>query len=227
MHVSGRTLCSAACARTAQSSFLSAWSRAQLSAFAARCAETQQTLPLLAARLACRVAQGAASSAALEPLCFAANAVRHPPPAWLEEHALLLDAFVRGGLPSRFLTPAWYVSVVARLHLNAFRVEPLRFDVTDLNTLAAQSLTGSGSAVYLLPSLVNHDCEPNLDASWPEGDATLVLSARRDIAAGEALSITYIDSGLGVTERQAQLHYGYGFNCACETCREELAGAPR
>jgi len=209
----------------AESSFLQACNVAKLSAFESHCAETQQTLPLLAARLACRVAQGSASHAALAPLCFAANAERLPPPSWLEEHALLLDAFQRASLPSGFLPPAWYVSTVARLHLNAFRVEPLRFDVTNLQALAAQAVTGSGSAVYMLPSLVNHDCEPNLDASWPAGDATLVLSARRDISPGEQLTITYIDSSLNVADRQAQLRYGYGFACACETCREDLAEA--
>jgi SET and MYND domain-containing protein len=75
----------------------------------------------------------------------------------------------------------------------------------------------------VLPSLANHVCDPNLDAVWLDGDATITLRARRDIAAGEELRITYIDSTVPVAERRETLRFGYGFDCACPACTEELA----
>jgi hypothetical protein len=34
--------------------------------------------------------------------------------------------------------------------------------------------SGTGSAVYLVASLVNHSCVPNLDVVFPRNDSTLV-----------------------------------------------------
>jgi hypothetical protein len=36
---------------------------------------------------------------------------------------------------------------------------------------------GTGSAVYLVASLVNHSCVPNLDVVFPRNDSTLVSRA--------------------------------------------------
>jgi hypothetical protein len=87
------------------------------------------------------------------------------------------------------------------------------------------SAEGNGTAVYLLPSLCNHACDPSAHAAWPHGDATLALSTRRECGAGEELRITYIDSSLPVAERQEQLHFAYGFACACDTCVDDLLDA--
>jgi SET and MYND domain-containing protein len=181
--------------------------------------------PLLAARLACAVASGSAHAITLDGLCFANGAVAAPPPQWLAEHASLHASFLRGGVPCDFLTPDWYVGVLARLHLNVFRVDIPRNDITDVASLARAIAHGSGTAAYLLPSLANHECDPALHAAWAGGDATLTLTARRDIAAGEEVRITYIDSGAGVAERREQLRFAYGFVCGCAACVEEAEGA--
>ena len=52
----------------------------------------------------------------------------------------------------------------------------------------------TGTALYTLPSMLNHSCDPSVDAVWDNGDATLTLRARREIDAGEELTITYIDA---------------------------------
>jgi len=60
------------------------------------------------------------------------------------------------------LTDDWYAGVLARLHINAFRVERVdQEDCGDILAAAAASILGEsivGSAVYLLPSMYNHDC---------------------------------------------------------------------
>ena len=181
--------------------------------------------PLLAARLAAAVASGSQHAGVLDKLCFARGAVASPPPAWAEEHAALHAAFLRAGLRCDFLTLPWYAAVLARLHLNVFRVDIPRTDVTDIGTLARAIAEGSGTAAYALPSLANHECDPNCDAVWRHGDATLALTARREIAAGEEVLITYIDSSVPVTQRREELRFAYGFECACAACVEELADA--
>lgn len=120
--------------------------------------------------------------------------------------------------------------MLARLHLNSFRVElPLAPDALEGGwEAAAAALVGggggpAGTAVYLEPSMFNHSCHPNLDARWVHGDATLTLVAARDVEPGEELRIAYIDVEQPVRARREQLHWGYGFVCACELCVQEAA----
>lgn len=37
----------------------------------------------------------------------------------------------------------------------------------------------AGSAMYLVPSMFNHACEPNVDVLFPRGDAKMEMRARR------------------------------------------------
>lgn len=80
--------------------------------------------------------------------------------------------------------------------------------------------TGSGTALYAAPSLLNHSCDPNVEVRWAV-DTNMALSARRDISQDEPLTITYIDADAPVAARREKLHFAYGFTCACERCLEE------
>jgi hypothetical protein len=49
----------------------------------------------------------------------------------------------------------------------------------------------------------------------------ITVIAKRDIAVGEELVVTYVDPSLGVRERRSQLvAWGFG-QCDCERCVEE------
>ena len=221
----GKRLCSAACEQDAERRYLSAQASAadKLADFERRCAERDAIHPMLAARFALSVVQQAEHPAALDALCYARGAVEAPPAEWVAEHTLLARAFAHAGLASDFFTPQWYVGVLARLHLNVFRVDVMRTDVTDIASLARFAAEGNGTAVYALPSLINHDCDPCVDATWPSGDARMTLSTRRAMAAGEELRITYIDSSEPVAKRRSDLRFAYGFLCSCAACVEEAA----
>jgi len=149
-------------------------------------------------------------------------------------------------------SPEWYAGVLSRLHLNSFRVESAA--TAPLLAAAAAAAPGGGegaaggadfsaallraasagpagpsalgSAVYGAASLANHSCDPTADAAWPAGDARLRLTARRDLAQGEQVTIAYIDCALGVEERRAFLEHAYGFACLCARCVEELGDLP-
>jgi SET and MYND domain-containing protein len=117
--------------------------------------------------------------------------------------------------------------VLARLHLNTFKVDavfPMDWD----NPYAAaaalmQPGSSSGSALYLLASLFNHSCEPSVNVNFPGNDATAVFTAARRISAGEQLFISYTDTEQEVDVRQEYLAFAYGFKCQCTRCREEVA----
>jgi hypothetical protein len=109
-----------------------------------------------------------------------------------------------------------YVAVMARLHLNTFKVEAtFPIDWSQGHAAAAAMLGGdaasAGSALYLLGSLFNHSCEPNVHVTFPGNDSTAVFTAARQIAAGEQLFITYIDAGQELDARQEYLAFAYGF----------------
>lgn len=49
-----------------------------------------------------------------------------------------------------------------------------------------------GSALYFVPSFINHSCEPLLDVLHPENSAVAVFRTRRAVAKDEELTITYV-----------------------------------
>ncbi|DBA70576.1 TPA: hypothetical protein ACH3X2_011966 [Trebouxia sp. C0005] len=153
-----------------------------------------------------------------------------PPPPWVQTHALLQKAvqdFVR---KQQARVPAnvhqSLVAAAADLSLEWVDGVMVTGDCS-LAEMAAASVgaqQGSGSlgtAVYLLASLFNHSCSPNVDIVYPMNNSTAHFVAARDIAAGEQLCISYIDASMSVRARQRQLDWGYGFRCSCEACTEE------
>ena len=99
-----------------------------------------------------------------------------------------------------------------------------------LAAAAAAAVSGgasAGSALFALPSLLNHACAPAAAPAWDGArgaGARLRLVATRDLAAGEAVTISYVDDELPVRLRRAQLEDAYGFVCGCSRCVAEGAG---
>lgn len=80
-----------------------------------------------------------------------------------------------------------------------------------------------GTAFYALQSCINHSCDPNTHAmkSGEDEDGSAVLLAKRGIAPGEEVTISYIDESLDFAERSAALQ-DYGFVCGCRRCTAHL-----
>lgn len=146
--------------------------------------------------------------------------------SWMLTRKLLLETLRNSGILEEqmaFLSSDWYLGVISRLSLNTFRIELVVEDCINLLAAATASVSGegvSGSAIYILPSMYNHDCDPNTDISWPE-NATAILRARRDIEIGEELRITYIDASMSRSSRQQLLQQAFHFVCSCARCKEE------
>jgi hypothetical protein len=78
--------------------------------------------------------------------------------------------------------------------------------------------------LYTLHSHMNHSCSPNVSVRHLDHRTALsriTVIAKRNIAVGEELVVTYVDPSLGVRERRSQLvAWGFG-QCDCERCRVE------
>ena len=80
-----------------------------------------------------------------------------------------------------------------------------------------------GTALFDRLACLNHSCAPNAEV-WPsvDGSHDARLVARRAIAPGEELTISYIDANqrTGVRQRRRELSE-YSFTCDCEKCKQE------
>ncbi|KAL1866675.1 Histone-lysine N-methyltransferase set-6 [Diaporthe australafricana] len=76
-----------------------------------------------------------------------------------------------------------------------------------------------GWGVWPSASYFNHNCDPNTDKERVE--RTWVFRAKRDIAAGEEICISYLGKDMGILqeERNALLKKTWGFDCVCQRCR--------
>jgi len=202
------------------------------------CTRFGEKFPLLVARLACmRVSRDIygyeevpLDDRDMENLCYAT--MSHIPESWKESHEALLQCFPDTKRIGEVITLEWYADMMSRVHPNAFRVDLIDKMGLEHDYAAAlrrmfveqESENGCGSAVYLLSSLFNHSCSPNVEPVFPHNNHIIAFKALRDIQKNEQLTISYIDSiNLSYQERQHSLLHGYGFQCQCEKCLEDMA----
>ncbi|KAG8240415.1 hypothetical protein J437_LFUL003129 [Ladona fulva] len=91
----------------------------------------------------------------------------------------------------------------------------------ELENVAGGFLDAEGSGLYVLQSACNHDCEPNAEQTFPLGDSTLVLKAKRDISQGEEICVSYLDECALSRSRHSRskiLKENYLFICHCNKC---------
>ncbi|KAL9150632.1 hypothetical protein ABFS82_11G001700 [Erythranthe guttata] len=196
--------------------------KADWSSFNEYCRLQGLKYPLLVKRLACQVISGAVTYDildVLQPEILSSDQISR----MKKEAALLRSTFEDSDFESEkmaFLTEEWYAGVLARIRINAFRIELAIGSYEDLLSSAAalvEAESAVGNAVYVLPSLYNHDCDPNVNILWIE-NADAKIKALRDIEEGEELRICYIDASMDYGARQRILHQGFGFQCNCPRC---------
>ena len=77
-----------------------------------------------------------------------------------------------------------------------------------------------GCALSVLMGWHNHDCTPSASCTV-DAEGKVTVSALRDIAEGEEVTISYIDATADVDERRKVLATHYGFECRCARCVAE------
>ena len=92
---------------------------------------------------------------------------------------------------------------------------------SNAHTICDGELQPIGLGLFPLAALTNHDCDPSACQSFERG--TLVMRALRPLAAGDAVTIAYVDLAQPAALRQSELMAGYCFQCACTRCQREEA----
>ncbi|XP_043270494.1 SET and MYND domain-containing protein 5 [Venturia canescens] len=91
----------------------------------------------------------------------------------------------------------------------------------DMDEVVGTYLNNEGSGLYALQSTINHSCSPNANVEFPFSNSTLVVTATKDISAGEEICIGYLDEcelERSRHSRQKALSSLYLFNCRCDKC---------
>jgi len=80
-----------------------------------------------------------------------------------------------------------------------------------------------GFGLYALQGSMNHSCAPALSLREEACDfsATITLIANTNAAAGQELTVNYLEEGLSLQERRLGLQE-YGFTCSCSLCSAGL-----
>uniref|UniRef100_A0AAY5F2R2 Protein-lysine N-trimethyltransferase SMYD5 n=1 Tax=Electrophorus electricus TaxID=8005 RepID=A0AAY5F2R2_ELEEL len=95
----------------------------------------------------------------------------------------------------------------------------------DIDKETGDFLNCEGSGLYLLQSSCNHSCVPNAEASFPDNNFLLHLSALRDIVPGEEICISYLDCCQRDRSRHSRhkiLRENYLFVCSCQKCTSQV-----
>eukprot|EP01050_Picozoa_sp_SAG11_P020251 SAG11_NODE_3382_length_2485_cov_1.076278_2_plen_181_part_00 len=101
-----------------------------------------------------------------------------------------------------------------------------RWPSLGLNPARALAIVRSGGeacigwALYRTASMFNHSCCPNSEWFMERSGALRVVSLV-PLKAGDAVTISYLDLGLGRAARQARLQSAYNFSCECARCAHE------
>ncbi|XP_052006095.1 histone-lysine N-trimethyltransferase SMYD5 [Xyrauchen texanus] len=111
-----------------------------------------------------------------------------------------------------------------REHLDSF-IDQL---YKDIDKETGDFLNCEGSGLFLLQSSCNHSCVPNAEASFPDNNNLLHLSALSDISPGEEICISYLDCCQRDRSRHSRhkiLRENYLFICSCQKCMSQLNDA--
>uniref|UniRef100_A0A669DMK4 Protein-lysine N-trimethyltransferase SMYD5 n=1 Tax=Oreochromis niloticus TaxID=8128 RepID=A0A669DMK4_ORENI len=108
-----------------------------------------------------------------------------------------------------------------REHLDSF-IDQL---YKDIEKETGDFLNCEGSGLFLLQSSCNHSCIPNAEASFPDNNFLLHLSALCDINQGEEICISYLDCCQRDRSRHSRhkiLRENYLFVCSCPKCVSQM-----
>ncbi|XP_018425639.1 PREDICTED: SET and MYND domain-containing protein 5 [Nanorana parkeri] len=98
----------------------------------------------------------------------------------------------------------------------------------DIEKETGEFLNCEGSGLYLLQSCCNHSCVPNAEASFPDNNFLLHMTALEDIKPGEEICISYLDCCQRERSRHSRhktLRENYLFICACAKCLSQSEDA--
>ncbi|XP_064455826.1 histone-lysine N-trimethyltransferase SMYD5-like [Ornithodoros turicata] len=95
----------------------------------------------------------------------------------------------------------------------------------DINKESGTFLNNEGSGLYSLQSLCSHSCSPNAESAFPHNNHILAMTAVKEIASGEEITVSYLDEcslNRSRHTRRKLLMENFFLSCECQRCREEV-----
>ncbi|KAK4883114.1 hypothetical protein RN001_006433 [Aquatica leii] len=95
----------------------------------------------------------------------------------------------------------------------------------DMDRVSGNFLNNEGVALFSLQSSANHSCVPNSEPTYLHNNSRLSLVALKDIAAGEEITISYLDECNLFRSRHSRhkiLMENYLFICQCPKCESQV-----
>lgn len=90
--------------------------------------------------------------------------------------------------------------------------------------MGCYNINNLDSSVYLLQSLLNHDCSPNIKVVIsPNRYEGLKVYSSRNIRGGEELYTSYVSPSHTLQQRRRELRVNWGFICKCHKCENDLS----
>jgi SET and MYND domain-containing protein len=179
----------------------------------------------------------------VQGLVRASNVTKENAPShWITSYERIKENILNEKGQADLFSLDWYIGMMTCLNLNVMRVDidleshsinsssssstPSQSDTsasTPGTTTTNSSTTLSGSALYLLTSLLNHSCEPNAKIDWQDPESNIIqIKTTRPIAKNEEVRISYIGGmkslETNIDERRGYLQHHYGFLCQCPAC---------
>lgn len=156
------------------------------------------------------------------------ESVRDATPRLRDQFLSLYDGGNGGELPPSDLfcadvpCPDPYVARISRVRAPRIRkiVELNSQDLTDLHTCIGGK--GDHMCLWLLPSFMNHSCEPSAFVIHAGTDVA-IFKAARDLRRGDEVTDTYVNLLEPMLQRQEGLVTQKGFRCTCARCVLEAA----
>lgn len=117
---------------------------------------------------------------------------------------------------------------IMSLHNAQEEYEPSPLYGTFLTNFFWVSLRNKLSGIYIFCSRLNHSCDPNCIFDFPKAQNseetkthTIRIATRRNINAGDQLTISYVPLKMRLGVRQDHLLMNHGFTCDCVRCVAE------
>lgn len=117
---------------------------------------------------------------------------------------------------------------IMSLHNAQEEYEPSPLYGTFLTNFFQVSLRNKLSGIYIFCSRLNHSCDPNCTFGFSKAQSSedtktyeIRITTRRDIKAGDQLTISYVPLKMRLGVRQDHLLMNHGFTCDCDRCVAE------
>lgn len=135
-----------------------------------------------------------------------------------------LHLLLRNRVGERTETNIELLDILLRNRCNAFYIQGR---LRDCPATSGMTGTSRGCGIYVRNSFFNHSCKPNVNYWVVENSLKVECTAGEDVAAGDELCISYIDTQQDLASRRAKLQESYPLIAKLVSIRYTINWSPK